>query len=161
MTKKHSICVTGGTGYIGRRLLPLLTKRGHAVRAVVRAGSQNKLTDEVSAVIADPLKENSYAESIRGCDTFIHLIGVPHPSPAKAAQFRAIDLPSLKVAVKAAGDAGIQHFIYLSVAQPAPDGMGVNPQGLVEGVPIELPTFRWEWCVRDVHGCQSASFWRS
>lgn len=120
MTKKHSICVTGGTGYIGRRLLPLLTKRGHAVRAVVRAGSQNKLTDEVSAVIADPLKENSYAESIRGCDTFIHLIGVPHPSPAKAAQFRAIDLPSLKVAVKAAGDAGIQHFIYLSVAQPAP-----------------------------------------
>ena len=120
MTEKHSICVTGGTGYIGSRLIPLLTKRGHAVKAVVRAGSQNKLTDDVSAVIADPLKENSYTEAIRGCDTFIHLIGVPHPSPAKAAQFRAIDLPSVKVAVKAAVDAGVRHFIYLSVAQPAP-----------------------------------------
>ncbi len=49
----------------------------------------------------------------------IHLIGVPHPSPAKAAQFRAIDLPSVQVAVKAASDAGVRHFIYLSVAQPA------------------------------------------
>ena len=120
MTEKHSICVTGGTGYIGRRLIPLLTKRGHIVKAVVRAGSEKKLPAAVSAVIADPLKENSYTDSIRGCDTFIHLIGVPHPSPAKAAQFRAIDLPSVKVAVKAAADAGVRHFIYLSVAQPAP-----------------------------------------
>jgi uncharacterized protein YbjT (DUF2867 family) len=120
MTERHSIWVTGGTGYIGSRLIPLLAKQGHAVKAVVRAGSQNKLTDDVSAVIADPLKENSYTDAVRGCDTFIHLIGVPHPSPAKAAEFRAIDLRSLKVAVKAAGDAGIQHFIYLSVAQPAP-----------------------------------------
>lgn len=120
MTEKHSICVTGATGYIGSRLIPLLTERGHAVKAVVRAGSENKLPGDVSAVIANPLKENSYTESIRGCDTFIHLIGVPHPSPAKAAQFRAIDLPSVKVAVKAAGDGGVRHFIYLSVAQPAP-----------------------------------------
>lgn len=115
-----SICVTGGTGYIGRRLIPLLTKHGHAVNAVVRAGSENKLPDKVSSIIADPLKENSYTDSIRGCDTFVHLIGVPHPSPAKAAQFRAIDLPSVEVAVKAAREAGIRHFIYLSVAQPAP-----------------------------------------
>src|SRR4051812_38894748 len=71
-------------------------------------------------VVADPLMESSYTEAIRGCDTFIHLVGVPHPSPAKAAQFRAIDLPSVQVAVKAAPAAGIHHFIYLSVAQPAP-----------------------------------------
>lgn len=115
-----SICVTGGTGYIGSRLIPLLTDRGHQVTAVVRPGSHKKLPHDVSVVPADPLQEDSYTDSIRGCDTFIHLIGVPHPSPAKAAQFRAIDLPSIQVAVKAARDTGIRHFIYLSVAQPAP-----------------------------------------
>ena len=114
-----SICVTGATGYIGSRLIPLLAKRGHQLKAVVRPGSAHKISGGVSVVTADPLKENSYTESIRGCDTFIHLIGVPHPSPAKAAQFRAIDLPSIQVAVKAARDAGVRHFIYLSVAQPA------------------------------------------
>jgi uncharacterized protein YbjT (DUF2867 family) len=115
-----SICITGGTGYIGSRLIPLLTKRGHEVKAVVRAGSKRKISTDVSVIAADPLKENSYTDAIRGCDTSIHLIGVPHPSPAKAAQFREIDLPSIRVAVKAAHDAGIRHFIYLSVAQPAP-----------------------------------------
>jgi uncharacterized protein YbjT (DUF2867 family) len=86
----------------------------------VRVGSEDKLPRNVTTVVADPLQEGSYTDAIRGCDTFVHLIGVPHPSPAKAAQFRAIDLPSVQVAVKAASDAGVRHFIYLSVAQPAP-----------------------------------------
>ena len=115
-----SICVTGGTGYIGSRLIPLLADRGHQLKAVVRPGSETKLPAGVSAVVADPLKPDSYTQSIGGCDAFIHLIGISHPSPAKAAQFRAIDLPSVQVAAKAARDAGIQHFIYLSVAHPAP-----------------------------------------
>jgi uncharacterized protein YbjT (DUF2867 family) len=120
MAEMHSICVTGGTGYIGRRLIPLLTNRGHKIKAVVRTGSQTKLPGAVTAIVADPLQENSYTDSLRGCDTFVHLIGVPHPSPAKAAQFRTIDLPSVQVAVRAARDAGIRRFIYVSVAQPAP-----------------------------------------
>jgi nucleoside-diphosphate-sugar epimerase len=115
-----SIFITGGTGYIGSRLLPLLANRGHRITAVVRPDSENKIPAGVSSVCADPLRDDSYTESIRGCDTFIHLIGVPHPSPAKAAQFRTIDLPSVQIAARAARDAGIAHFIYLSVAQPAP-----------------------------------------
>ena len=114
-----SIFVTGATGYIGSRLIPLLANRNHQLTLVVRPGSEKKIAANISIVTADPLQENSYTESVRGCDTFIHLIGVPHPSPAKAVQFRAIDLPSIQVAVKAARDAGIRHFIYLSVAQPA------------------------------------------
>jgi uncharacterized protein YbjT (DUF2867 family) len=114
-----SVCVTGGTGYIGSRLIPLLADRGHQVTAIVRPGSENKIPRDVSIVAADLLSEGSYSESIRGCDTFVHLIGVPHPSPAKATQFRTIDLPSIRVAVKAAAGAAIRHFIYLSVAQPA------------------------------------------
>jgi len=50
----------------------------------------------------------------------VHLIGVPHPSPAKAQQFQEIDLVSIGVATKAAREAGVQHFVYLSVAHPAP-----------------------------------------
>ena len=114
-----SVCVTGGTGYIGSRLIPLLVDRGHHVTAIVRPGSEKKIPRGISIVAADPLKEDSYTAWIRGCDTFVHLIGVPHPSPAKAAQFHAIDLPSIQVAVKAACEGGTRHFIYLSVAQPA------------------------------------------
>jgi uncharacterized protein YbjT (DUF2867 family) len=116
----RSIFITGGTGYMGRRLIPLLMQRGHKVKALVRRGSENKLPCSVSNVIADPLQMDSYTKEIFSADTFVHLIGVPHPSPAKATQFREVDLVSIRVAVKAARDAGIRHFIYLSVAQPAP-----------------------------------------
>jgi len=49
----------------------------------------------------------------------VHLIGTPHPSPAKAKQFQEIDLVSIQVAAKAACEAGVRHFVYLSVAHPA------------------------------------------
>jgi uncharacterized protein YbjT (DUF2867 family) len=117
---KHHVFITGGTGYMGSRVIPLLAARGHRVTALVRDGSQSKLPAEAKAVVGDALRTDSYTEAVRGADTFVHLIAVSHPSPAKAAQFRLVDLVSAEVAVKAAVDAGVQHFIYLSVAHPAP-----------------------------------------
>jgi uncharacterized protein YbjT (DUF2867 family) len=113
------VFVTGGTGYMGSRLIPLLLERGHEIKALVRNGSERKLPSGTTPVLGDPLQIDSYTEQVRSSDTFVHLIGVPHPSPAKAKQFREIDLVSAQVAVKAARTAEISHFIYLSVAQPA------------------------------------------
>lgn len=113
------VFVTGGTDYMGSRLIPLLAQRGHEVIAVVRKESQTGLPAGARPVLADPLRMDSYTGQVRGADTFVHLIGVAHPSPAKAKEFREIDLVSAQVAVRAARDAGVRHFIYLSVAQPA------------------------------------------
>ena len=41
-------------------------------------------------------------------------------SPAKAEQFRSVDLASVRAASAAAVTAGIRHFVYVSVAHPAP-----------------------------------------
>src|SRR6185295_15533076 len=45
---------------------------------------------------------------------------VPHSGPAKAKEFRTIGFVSVRESVAAAAAAGIRHFIYVSVAQPAP-----------------------------------------
>jgi len=45
-------------------------------------------------------------------------VGVAHPSPIKAQQFIEIDLASVRASLRAAGHAA--HFVYVSVAQPAP-----------------------------------------
>ena len=116
----HSVFITGGTGYIGSRLVPLLLARSHQLKALVRAGSDKKLPAGTRSIVGDALQMDSYTNEVRGTDTFVHLIGVPHPSPAKAKQFHDVDLVSIKVAIKAARDAGVGHFIYLSVAHPAP-----------------------------------------
>jgi len=116
----RNVFITGGTGYLGQRLIPELLKRGHAVRALVRRGSEAKLPPGCQPVVGDPLDKASFADQISPADTFVQLVGVPKPSPAKAAQFRAVDLVSIQQSVPAAVEAGIAHFVYVSVAHPAP-----------------------------------------
>jgi len=118
--RKHCVFITGGTGYMGQRLIPRLVRRGHQVRALVRAGSEKKLPAGCEPVLGDALDAESYVHQISPADTFVQLVGVAHPSPAKAAEFRKVDLPAGLSAVKASTAAGIQHFIYVSVAHPAP-----------------------------------------
>ena len=68
-------------------------------------------------VIGDALDGHSYRDKVPPASIFIHLVGVPHPSPSKKDLFRTIDLTSVQQAAIAAKSAGIDHFIYLSVAQ--------------------------------------------
>ena len=116
----HDIFLTGATGYIGRHLIPELLARGHTVRALVRPGSEGKLARGAVAVPGNALDRATFEGQVAPSDTFIQLVGVAHPSPAKAQQFREIDLVSVRESVAAAKAAGVAHFIYLSVAQPAP-----------------------------------------
>jgi uncharacterized protein YbjT (DUF2867 family) len=118
--QNHRVFVAGGTGYVGRPLIAQLLARGHQVQALVRPGSERKLPAGCQAIPGDALEGKSYASKIAPADTFVQLVGVSHPSPAKAAEFRDIDLASGRSAVEAAKSAGVRHFVYVSVAHPAP-----------------------------------------
>ncbi|HST53004.1 MAG TPA: NAD(P)H-binding protein [Pyrinomonadaceae bacterium] len=159
MTKRR-IFITGGTGYLGRALVEKLLGRGHEVRALVRRGSEAKLTAGAEAVVGDPLDESSFAASVAPSDTFVQLVGVAHPSPAKAKEFREIDLVSGRASVSAARAAGVRHFVYVSVAQPAPvmrdyQAVRAEVEGLLResGVPATVlrpwyvlgPGHRWPY----------------
>ena len=116
----HHIFLTGGTGYIGSRLASILIARGHHVAALTRDESRQRLPDDCRVVCGNALDGDSYAAAAAGADTFVHLIGVSHPSPAKARQFIEVDLKSAQEAIRVATAVRVRHFVYLSVAQPAP-----------------------------------------
>jgi uncharacterized protein YbjT (DUF2867 family) len=115
-----AIFVTGATGYMGRGLCRELAALGHGVRGLARPGSERLLPAGCEPVTGSALDASSYRDAVRGYDTLVHLVGVPHPSPAKAALFRSIDLVSVHEAVAAALHAGVRHFVYVGVAHPAP-----------------------------------------
>ena len=115
-----SVFITGGTGYMGRHLIPVLVARGHRVRALVRAGSEGKLPAGCAPVLGNALDATSYVEQVGPSDTLVQLVGTPKPSPRKAQQFRDVDFKSGMAGVTAARQAGARHFVYVSVAHPAP-----------------------------------------
>jgi len=102
---------------MGTRLIKALQNQEYAIRALVRKGSENKLPQGCEMITGNALDTSSYQNKIEPSSTFVHLIGVAHPSPSKKEQFRKIDLVSIQEAVQAAMHANVSHFIYLGVSQ--------------------------------------------
>lgn len=115
-----NVLVTGGTGYIGTRLIAALASRGHPVRALVRPGSAHRLPGHVVAIAGNALDAASITSVTEATDTLVHLVGTPHPNPSKAGEFERVDLESIRASVAAAKDRRIAHLVYVSVAHPAP-----------------------------------------
>ena len=149
--ERRSVFVTGGTGYLGRALLPVLLSRGHEVKALARPGSERKVPLGCQVIVGDPLESASFAGQIAPADTLVHLVGVPHPSPAKAALFESVDFASIQATVAAAKSAAVRHLVYLSVAHPAPAiraywGVRVRGEALIAAAGLSA-TFLRPWYV--------------
>lgn len=114
------VLLTGGTGYLGRALGDRLAARGLSVRGLARPASAARLSRGVTPIPGDALRAGDIQAAADGCDTLVHLVGTPHPASWKQKEFERVDRASLFAAVEAATRAGIGHFVYVSVAHPAP-----------------------------------------
>ena len=116
----RTVFVSGATGYMGRPLVAELLRAGHHVRALARPGSEHKVPPGCFYVTDNALDAATFAQLVPPASTFVHMIGVSHPSPSKAEEFRRVDLAALRASVLAARRAAVNHFVYVSVAHPAP-----------------------------------------
>jgi uncharacterized protein YbjT (DUF2867 family) len=115
-----TVFVTGGTGYIGRPLIEALLSHQHDVHALARAGREEAIPAGARAVTGDALDAATFAHAIPRGATLVHLVGTPHPNPAKAAEFARVDLGSIRASAAAAAASYAAHIVYVSVARPAP-----------------------------------------
>lgn len=120
VVKRRKVFVAGGTGFVGRCLIPALRLRAHEVAALARSQSLNRLPSGCEKICGDVFDPASYEAALKNADTFIHLVGAAHPAPWKSKAFEQIDKASLTCSLKAAQTAAVRHFVYMSVAQPAP-----------------------------------------
>jgi uncharacterized protein YbjT (DUF2867 family) len=109
--KALRILLTGATGYVGGRLLPLLERRGYRVRCLTRR--PETLTDDVAetteVVAGDVLEPNSLAAAMEGVDIafyFVHSMG-------SQADFESQDRIAAQNFTDAAKQAGVRRIIYL------------------------------------------------
>jgi uncharacterized protein YbjT (DUF2867 family) len=73
-TGARTVLLTGATGYIGGRLLPVLLEEGHRVRCLVRDRAKARLPDGVEVVEGDVVKGTGLAAALDGVDVAYYLV---------------------------------------------------------------------------------------
>ncbi len=127
------IFVTGGTGFIGGRLITALAKRGHQVVALVRTYERaRELPRGVRAVAGDLTKPESYRTHLVGCEALIHAAGATTLGPSRLERERLerINLGGSRDVRDAALAAGVGRIVHLSQASAYGDVRGrAVPEG--------------------------------
>jgi uncharacterized protein YbjT (DUF2867 family) len=100
--KAVPILVTGGTGTLGRLVVPRLQEAGHAVRVVSR--QSRSAQDGVELMSGDLATGEGVEAAVDGVDVVVHLAGT-----AKGDEDKARHL------VAAAKRTGTRHLVYISV----------------------------------------------
>lgn len=106
------ILVTGTTGYVGGRLVPLLLEAGYQVRCLVRDPARllgRPWVDQVEIVQGDVLKADSLTAALQGVDAAYYLVH----SMKGSANFYERDLTAARNFGQAAKQANVQRIIYL------------------------------------------------
>lgn len=109
---QRSILVTGATGYVGGKLIPMLLANGYSVRTLVR--NRARIADrtwasQVAAVEGDVLRPETLPAALEGIDTAYYLI---HNMSA-GDDFHERDLRAAANFAETARLAGVNRIIYL------------------------------------------------
>jgi len=113
------ILLTGATGYIGGRLLPLLEATGRPVRCLARRPEhlRPQVGPSTEVVAGDVLDPASLAAALRGVDTAYYLVH----SMGTAGGFQSEDREAARNFGAAARAAGVRRIVYLG-------GLGAGPK---------------------------------
>ena len=111
MADGRLILLTGATGYVGGRLLPLLERRGIRVRCMTRrpASLADRVADTTEIVQGDVLDPELVERALAGVDTAYYFV---HSMGAKS-DFAQEDREAAHNFAQAADHAGVRRIVYL------------------------------------------------
>ncbi|HEX4677692.1 MAG TPA: complex I NDUFA9 subunit family protein [Gaiellaceae bacterium] len=107
------VLVTGGTGFIGPKVVHALRAQGREVRALVRHPARAPQLVAWGAELAsgDVTDPPSLRAAVEGCTHVVHLVSILKGSPS---DFHRVMTQGTKNLIAAAKDAGVERFVLMS-----------------------------------------------
>lgn len=128
-----TIFLTGGSGFLGRNLIPHLLESGYAVRALVRSKTAEEQVTALGgkAVHGNVLNARELTRDMAGCWAVIHAAADTNQSLSDPMQER-VNVEGTRTVFQAARDAGLKRGVHVS-----------SEAVLATGKPIRMADESW------------------
>jgi uncharacterized protein YbjT (DUF2867 family) len=120
----RSICVLGGTGFVGRAIVNRLVRLGYRVRIPTRSRQRHRdllVFPGVDLIFADVHDERALAQLVDGCDAVINLVGILNERGHDGSGFKRVHVDLVEKLLRTCTDAGIDRLIHMSALKANAD----------------------------------------
>jgi uncharacterized protein YbjT (DUF2867 family) len=122
--KPLSICILGGSGFLGTRLVARLIRDGHRVTVLSRDRERHKhllVLPGLTLENCDVYDEAQLSERFRGKDVVVNLVGILNERGFGGGGFRRAHTELTRVVLQAARSAGAPRLLQVSALKAATD----------------------------------------
>src|ERR1700691_2988262 len=149
--KPLSICILGGTGFLGTRLAARLLKDNHRVTVLSRDRELHKhllVLPGLTLENCDVYEEAQLSEWFRGKDAVINLVGILNERGFGGAGFRRAHTELTQSVLLAARSAGVNRLLQVSALKAAVDAPSyyLSSKGDAEQL-IRESSFALDWTI--------------
>lgn len=119
----RSVCLMGGTGFIGRALAERLCERGAQIRLITRRATKASpllVLPTIDVRVADPHDEDALASLFAGVDAVVNLAGVLHER--RGATFESVHVELPRKIANACRAAGVRRLVHMSALAASESG---------------------------------------
>jgi uncharacterized protein YbjT (DUF2867 family) len=145
--KIASICILGGSGFVGTQLVSQLATRGIKVRVLSHRREMAKeliLLPTVEVVETDVHDQQELIRHFRGMDAVINLVGILHESRvgradlprARRGDFQRVHIELTRKIIHACGETGVQRLLHMSALGAHPNSRSAyqRSKGIAEAL---------------------------
>lgn len=148
--KPQSIVVLGGTGFVGRHLVPRLARDGHAITVLSRNRERHRelgVLPRVRIVNADVHDPAVLARRLAGADAAINLVGILNERRGRGNGFDAAHVGLTRSLLGACAAAGVPRLVQMSALRAGEGESGYlrtrgEADALVRAAPLAWTLFR-------------------
>ena len=122
--KLLSLCILGGSGFLGTRLVARLIRDGHRVTVLSRDRERHKhllVLPGLTLENCDVYDEAQLSERFRGKDVVVNLVGILNERGFGGGGFRRAHTQLTRIILQAARSAGVPRLLQMSALKAAPD----------------------------------------
>jgi uncharacterized protein YbjT (DUF2867 family) len=119
----ESVCIVGGSGYVGRSVAKHLQQGGRRVRVLTRSrprAMELTVLPTVELMVGNPHAPADLERAFEGMDAVVNLVGILHEGKGQGFQACHVELP--RQVARAARRMGVRRLLHMSA-------LGADPQG--------------------------------